>query len=135
MGASSARRGSRPRAEVRSQPSSYPARDRRAQRDLAQAEVSLAGRALSSGRRLMDERRPRSAVVVEDGAKLVRERFGLAGVSLLAAEEASVVTREDGHRLTEQRGGRDGRTSGEPVTRLLADRDDDPSRRRDQRLD
>jgi hypothetical protein len=44
----------------------------------------------------------------------------LAGVSVLAAEEAAVVAREDGRLLAEQLGGGHGCASGERAQGLLA---------------
>ena len=44
------------------------------------------------------------AAVIEDLAQLARERFGLAGVSRVAAHETTVMAREDRRVLTKQFG-------------------------------
>ena len=56
------------------------------------ASVPTEGTAV--GRRFRSQPASWSVVVVEDVAKFARERFGLASVSGLAAEEAAVVAWE-----------------------------------------
>ncbi len=79
--------------------------------------------------------RPRPLSNGEDVAQFAREGLGLTGVSELAAEEAAVVAREQGRRLTEQFGGGHGRASGERAQGLLAHSDHDAGRRRGQPVD
>jgi hypothetical protein len=57
----------------------------------------------------------RASVFVEHLAQFAGEGFGLAGVSELAAEEATVVARVHGRLLTEQFGGGDRRASRKRV--------------------
>src|SRR5215469_3411849 len=79
--------------------------------------------------------RRRRSLVAENVAQLAGERFGLARISEVAAEESSVVTREHGRSLPEPLGGGHRGATGERVQRLLAHGDHDARRRGAQRLD
>src|SRR5689334_13142194 len=76
-----------------------------------------------------------SLVAVEHLTQLGREGLRLPAVAELATEEAAVVAREHGRGLTEQLRGGHRRATREHAERLLADRDDDAGRRRDEPVD
>src|SRR5437660_5340954 len=69
-----------------------------------------------------------SVVLVEDIAQFAGEGFGLAGVSGLAAHEATVMAGEHRRLLTKSFGGGPRRTSGAPAHGLLAHGDHDARR-------